>query len=232
MPEWKKNKKPLVASAKYLEQMSKFENSVVIADIRPEAEVKAAHIAGSTVLSTETLSTMQDKFPAKKDAPIVIVANDYNEALKSFDIIRAWGYKNSSILKGGFAAWQKAGLPTTSGDAASEIVYVAKPIPGAIGVADFEAILAKKSDDVVIIDVRTEEEVASGTIPGAINIPTEEVAERLDEIPKGKQVVTYCSTGIRAEMAYIALKDNGYTAKFLNAKTDFPEADTYTLGEN
>jgi rhodanese-related sulfurtransferase len=232
MPAWKKAKQPLYSTAEYLNQMSKFKNSVVIIDTRPDIDFKAGHIGGTTALSVDKLATMQEKFPARKNAPIVIVATDNNSALKSFNIIRNWGYKNTSILNKGFEGWQKAGFAVATGNGATDIVYVPVPTPGAMSVNDFKAILAQKSADTVIIDVRTEDEVSSGTIEGALNIPTDEIADRLSEIPKDKKIVTYCSTGLRAEMAYIALKDKGYGATFLDAKADFNADGKYTLSEN
>lgn len=231
LPEWKKAKKPLYSSVKYLNEMAAFKNSVVLVDIRDAAEVKAAHIEGATALPAEQLGGSQAKFPAKKTAPVIIVANDDAAALQAFNTIREWGYKNASILQGGIQGWQKAGFATVAGDAASDIVYVQKPVPGAMTAEAFQAILAKKDDGTVIVDVRTEEEAQAGAIAGALNIPTDEISDRIGEIPKDKQIITYCSTGIRAEMAYIALKDKGFNATFLNAKTDFAEG-KYTISEN
>ena len=211
--------------------MSAFKNSVVVVDIRPDSDVKTAHIDGATAISAEMLASMQEKFPSKKTAPVVIVAADDKAALEAFTTVRGWGYKNASILQGGVKGWQKAGFATIAGPAATDIVYVPKPIPGAMSAEDFKTILAQKADNTIIVDVRTEEEAETGTIAGAMNIPTDEIAERAGEIPKDKSIITYCSTGIRAEMAYIALKEKGYNAKFLNAKTDFADG-KYTISEN
>jgi rhodanese-related sulfurtransferase/DNA-binding transcriptional ArsR family regulator len=45
---------------------------------------------------------------------------------------------------------------------------------------------------VVVLDVRPAEEFAAGHVTGAINIPIEELARRLRELPKKKQIVAYC----------------------------------------
>lgn len=42
-----------------------------------------------------------------------------------------------------------------------------------------------------VIDVRSESEFAAEHIPGAIHIPGNEIGDRLDEIPRGRPVVTY-----------------------------------------
>jgi rhodanese-related sulfurtransferase len=49
-----------------------------------------------------------------------------------------------------------------------------------------------RDDDVVLIDVRPEDEYAAGHIPGAVSMPTEQVEARLAELPPDKEVVAYC----------------------------------------
>ena len=46
--------------------------------------------------------------------------------------------------------------------------------------------------DVVVIDVRPPEEYESGHIAGAKSIPIEELEQRLDEVPRDREVVAYC----------------------------------------
>lgn len=46
--------------------------------------------------------------------------------------------------------------------------------------------------EVVVLDVRPAEEYAAGHIPGALSIPVDELAERLDELPAEQEVVAYC----------------------------------------
>jgi rhodanese-related sulfurtransferase len=54
-----------------------------------------------------------------------------------------------------------------------------------------EALKAKldKGEKVLVIDVRTDEEVKSGSIPGAIHIPMEQLEARMKDIPKDVQLV-------------------------------------------
>lgn len=67
-------------------------------------------------------------------------------------------------------------------------------------------------DGAVVLDVRTREEFASGAYPGALNIPVQELAQRIQEVPTGRHVVVYCAAGARAAMAVQALKAAGYPA--------------------
>jgi len=62
-----------------------------------------------------------------------------------------------------------------------------------------------------VLDVRAHEEYAAGHVPGAVNIPHDQVASRLAEVPKDKDVVLYCRSGRRSALASEVLADNGYT---------------------
>ena len=62
----------------------------------------------------------------------------------------------------------------------------------------------------VVIDVRTPEEYASGHIPGALNVPFDQVAQRIGEIDAPHGVALYCMVGPRARMGESALFAAGY----------------------
>lgn len=63
---------------------------------------------------------------------------------------------------------------------------------------------------VAIVDVRTAEEHELGAIPGAVNIPLDELRGRLQEIPAGKPVYVYCGVGLRGYLASNILRENGF----------------------
>lgn len=63
----------------------------------------------------------------------------------------------------------------------------------------------------LLVDVRTEAEYALGTIEGAVNIPLDSLRDRLNEIPKDKEVYIFCQVGLRGYLAYRILVQKGYT---------------------
>ena len=63
----------------------------------------------------------------------------------------------------------------------------------------------------VVVDVRTPGEFAQGHVPGAINLPVEEVARWADRIPKDRPVYLYCRSGNRSRKAAEYLARKGYT---------------------
>lgn len=73
---------------------------------------------------------------------------------------------------------------------------------------DWEAIAAGGADR-FLLDVRTPDEFNAGHIPGAVNIPVDELRERLGEVPAGKPVVAYCQVGMRGYLATRVLMQAG-----------------------
>jgi phage shock protein E len=73
--------------------------------------------------------------------------------------------------------------------------------------------IEQKDDALLILDVRTREEFAAGHVPGALNIPYTELPARIAELPSvaDKDVVVYCTTGVRAERAATRFRENGFT---------------------
>ncbi len=77
------------------------------------------------------------------------------------------------------------------------------------------------SDDFVFLDVRTDEETAYLKFPFALEIPLNDLPDRLGEVPKDKVIVPFCSSVFRGAMAYLYLKANGYEkVKGLTASTE------------
>ncbi len=68
-----------------------------------------------------------------------------------------------------------------------------------------------------IIDVRNPGEVASGLIPGALNIPVQEIPHRIAEISKMEEpIVLYCQSGGRSSMALMILQSAGLKKEMYN----------------
>ncbi len=73
--------------------------------------------------------------------------------------------------------------------------------------------LAWGDRSLVVLDVRTPEEFAEGHVAGARNVPHTEIASRLVELEdaRDRDVVVYCRSGRRAEIALEALRQAGFT---------------------
>ena len=80
-----------------------------------------------------------------------------------------------------------------------------------------ELLIKMKSKNVVVLDVRPTTEFENGHIPGAINIPIEELATQLKKLPKNKEYVAYCRGPfcVFADDAVQLLIQKGFKAKRL-----------------
>ena len=163
-------------------------------------------------------------------APIVVYADSHasREALLAYKELRSWGYSNATVLRDGFSGWKTSGLPTEDGPASTQIVYQKKLAPGAITPEEFTA-LEQSREGVLLIDVRSDQEVAAGQIAGARHIPLDELEDVLDELPADKEILVYCANGIRAEMAHQTLSARGIKNRFLNEVITIDEDGNYTL---
>jgi rhodanese-related sulfurtransferase len=67
------------------------------------------------------------------------------------------------------------------------------------------------SEKLHIIDVREPDEIAQGTVPGAVSIPLMQIPDRLQEIPRDTETILVCRSGARSGRAYDFLTAQGYT---------------------
>lgn len=67
-------------------------------------------------------------------------------------------------------------------------------------------------DDSIILDVREEMELMTGTIPNSINIPLGQLRDRLDQLDKSKKIYVTCQVGLRGYIASRILSQHGYNS--------------------
>lgn len=72
-----------------------------------------------------------------------------------------------------------------------------------------------------LVDVRTAEEYEEGHIDGAINVPVDEIDQRMSAIPSDEPVVVYCGSGRRAARARATLEAQDYDVHSLGAMSNW-----------
>ncbi len=76
---------------------------------------------------------------------------------------------------------------------------------------DVETVLAAEgADKSFLLDVRTAQEFANGHIPGAVNIPVDDLRSRLKELPQDRKIAVYCQVGQRGYLATRILMQKGF----------------------
>lgn len=70
-----------------------------------------------------------------------------------------------------------------------------------------------RDESAILLDTRTEEEYAGGHIEGFVNIPVDELRERMDELEKGKTVYVICQSGLRSYISCRILMQHGFDCR-------------------
>jgi rhodanese-related sulfurtransferase len=72
-----------------------------------------------------------------------------------------------------------------------------------------------KEKKILLLDIRMDFEIAIWNFPIALNIPANEIPNRLDELPKDKLIIVGCPTVNRSVTVSAYLKTKGFNSKFL-----------------
>ena len=213
-----------------LKKMIDEDASYVLLDLRGVKVAAKGHIKGAYATSMQELAAMKDSLPKDMSAPVIIYAESDQAAADAFNAVRGWGYKNASILSGGIVQWTKENNPVQKNQLATKLEYVKRLKPGEIAISEFKQIAESHPADKVILDVR--EGAVAGVIKGAIPIPRGELETRVAELPKDKEIVIHCNTGVLAKMAYDTLTQKGLSkVRYLNAVIQVSPDRTYEITE-
>jgi rhodanese-related sulfurtransferase len=117
--------------------------------------------------------------------------------------------RSDSGPRAGRSAAVSAGA-MSAGAASAEEATEEATMKGSITAAELMARISA-GEPLAILDVRSEHEFAAGHVPGAVNVPFNQVGARLDEVPgaAGEELIVYCGHGPRAYMAAVALSRQG-----------------------
>jgi len=83
-------------------------------------------------------------------------------------------------------------------------------LSGKMTTIQWNDIAALEPDSVFLVDVRLPSEHKSGHIPGSVNIPVDDLRNRLSELPTDKKIIIYCQIGLRGYLAHRILRQSGF----------------------
>ncbi len=123
----------------------------------------------------------------------------------------------STAIRGGIKAQELADLELayappfgSAKDPVNMLGYIAENVlSGLVETAQWNQIEDYRAKGYELVDVRTQGEFARGTIPGAINLPVDEIRERAQEF-QGKNLLITCQVGQRGHTASLLLKSLGF----------------------
>ena len=138
----------------------------------------------------------------------------YEGADKRLDILASVIKRKGTIYE--LAEFEHAYAPPFSSakDPVNMVGFVAENIlHGMLSIFYWNELASLNSEN-VILDVRTKDEFATGNIDNAINIPVDELRNRIHEIDIKKNIYIYCEAGLRGYLAQRILKQNEYKNVF------------------
>jgi rhodanese-related sulfurtransferase len=170
------------------------QQEVTVLDVRTEEEYDSGHIANAVLVPLSKLESQlggQNKFQH-----ILVYCDSDSCSVEAAGILIAHGFTHVYTLTGGLTEWQAQGFPTIT------ITYT--------NVTVDEAYEMFNQQEVVIIDLRTQEDYESGHIPGALLIPLSELESRLGELNKADHILVYHTCDSCSKSGAQTLVDNGF----------------------
>jgi hydroxyacylglutathione hydrolase len=196
------NRGPLLTEPQSLDPLAParaeelLEAGATLVDGRAPRDYDAAHIPGSiNVTMVNAAVGTRAAWVVDPQSEVVVTAGSDADAVRLGRLLEAVGFRGLvGHLAGGTPAWRDAGLEVES--------TLALDIPG----------LAErlKRDDVLLLDVREEDEWEEGHVAGSLHIPYHELADGVPaELRNGREVAVVCSAGNRSSIAVSLLRRRG-----------------------
>lgn len=183
------NRGPFVGAAPLAQELATPPEGAQLLDVRAVVAHLAGHRPGAiSVPISGTSFATKAGFVLDAEQPVCVLAETFDEAQRAIHGLHA------------VAFFDIAGFVLGGGDELTESVTV----------DELESLIATGAE---VIDVREQDDLDTGTIPGSRNVPYRLVATRCADLPIDRTVVTICDTGPRAVIAASILRTRGYDAR-------------------
>ena len=168
------------------EFIGEMKEGAIVIDTSKPATFGGSHIKGTYSIWLEGLSVFAG-WVLSYDRPILLVLEDQCHLERAVRYLIRSGYDRiKGYLKEGTEGWYNAGLPIERMPLFSVFELQAK---------------IDRGEELVVLDTRENDEWDAGHIEGALHIYVGHLEQRIDEIPRGKPVVTLCNVGHLASLA-------------------------------
>jgi len=205
---WRKAGKAVYASPAHLAGLIAGGAAFRLIDLRGASPENSPLLPGAEMITSGTVSRTAMFLPERSYQIPLFLYGDEQESLAVAAKLAEWNYHQDgdfAILDPSWKEW--SGRYDRSG-------YRAGQLPASeIGMDEFRALWRQSGPNKVFLNAKPKRDRNS---PAELHIPLEELPERLGELPRAREIVIYCSYGLRSAVAWQILKDNGYRARFLN----------------
>lgn len=182
---------------------------MLIVDSRPKrAKYDKGHIPTAISVPDRQFEKLKDQLPEDKSKLLVFYCGGYKCKLshKSAAKAIAMGYTDVKVFAAGYPAWKAvAGTAAVAKAAPSQIKAGAEE--GSIDIEAFKQIMAQNPGSVYLIDVRDADEFKTGSLKTAVNIPVDDLEEKIKSLPTDRPIVFICGTGARSGESFYMVQD-------------------------
>ncbi len=202
-------------SADWVKQQIDKNTGMVLIDSRPKrTKYDKGHIPTAISIPDSQFDKMTAQLPADKNTVLVFYCGglkcrlSHKSAKKAIDL----GYTNVNVFAEGYPVWVAAygqGETTAAADAkpAGVTRLKAGKEEGSIDVAAFIDIVKNNPESIMLIDVRDADEFKAGSFKTAVNIPVDQLEDKIKTLPTDKPVVFVCGTGARSGESFYMVQD-------------------------
>ena len=202
-------------STEWVKKQIDNQTNMVLIDSRPKnKKYNKGHIPTALSIPDSSFAKMTDQLPADKSTPLVFYCGglkcrlSHKSAKKAIDL----GYTNVNVFAEGYPAWVAAyGKGETAAMAAaksaSSTQLKAGKEEGSVDTDTFIKIVNNKPESIMLIDVRDADEFQTGSFKTAINIPVDQLEDKIKTLPSDKPIVFVCGTGARSGESFYMVQD-------------------------
>jgi hydroxyacylglutathione hydrolase len=167
----------------------------LLVDARTNEQFDEAHVPGAISASAyETGFATKVAKVVPSDAELIVVAASDGYQLEAAELLASVGLRVRGYLEGGMTAWRSEGRPVRR-----------------IELIDADELAERlEADDLLVVDVRDDDEWAEAHIPGSMHLPYGQLLERLEELPRDRTIAAICSGGKRSGLAASILQREGF----------------------
>jgi len=195
-----------------LDSFIESKNSIFV-DVRDVFAFEKSHIKGAIHIPLELLGEQISAIPANRT--VIIYDETGKKGHQALRTLLGAGFTDVTNISGGHTSLQRQARTVGFKNLSINLLPVEVKALEEETLKPEEKIVEKAKDEnsLLVVDVRTPEEFEDGAYPDAVNIPLDEIMERLEELGKNtaREIVVYCASGGRSAYAQRILTQVGYS---------------------
>jgi len=190
------------------------DKQIALIDIRDYFSFQKGHITGAANIQAEKVLEALAEVPHV--TPVILVDETGKIAHRTARQLKLNGFENTVYISGGYPSLERyargAGFSLIQLPLTAPAKKVIGETAGEDASPEESSAPLSESTGPLIVDVRTPGEFASGAYPGAVNIPLDELPNRIGELgDRGRDLTLYCASGARSAYAVRILSESGFT---------------------